>query len=213
MPTINGRNCKVEVALTFATAVAPTAVTKAYPPVATLSAHGLTAGAAGYWSVAAGMVEMHEQAVLIHNPLTNTFDLPGLDSTDYSTYTAGSLVMAASWGVLAESAGYAVGGGAADQLDDTRLLDVKKRNVNGLLAAQDVTIDIRNQEISGSAMAYVERQALRGLSCLFKVSRAGQVLRVFYGVPSLPGEAVQAGGLASGQFVVNCPAFAIKPNV
>lgn len=213
MPTITGRNCKVEVALTFASPVSPTAITKAYPPVVTLNAHSLSAGAAGYWTVTAGMVEMHEQAVLVHNPLTNTFDLPGLDATDYSTYTAGTLTMAATWGTLSESAGYNVGGGAADQLDDTRLIDVKKRNIAGMLASQDVTIDIRNQEVSGTAMSFVERQALRGLGCLFKISRAGQVLRVFYGVPSLPGESVQAGQLASGQFVVNCPAFAIKPNV
>ncbi len=139
--------------------------------------------------------------------------MPGLDTTDYSTYTAGSVIMGATWGVLSESAAYAVGGGAANPLDDTRLLDVKQRNVTGLLAPQDVTIDIKNQVTSGAAMAYVERQAQRGVACLFKISQAGKLLRVFYGVPSLPGESVSSGQLATGQFAVTCEAFVPKPNI
>src|SRR5687767_10557781 len=100
MPTIVGRNCKIEVALTFAAAVNPTAVTKASPPVATLNAHGLVSGAAGFWTVSGGMVELDQQAFIVDNEAANTFELPGLDSSDYSTYTAGSVTMAASWGTI-----------------------------------------------------------------------------------------------------------------
>jgi hypothetical protein len=213
MTSIVGRNVKVEVALTFAASIAPTAVTKAYPPVATLTSHSLVDGDAGYWVVTAGMVELDAQGFLVDNKATNTWEMPGLDSTDYSTYTAGTAYAAATWGTISESTSYNIGGGAAEQLDDTRLLSIKTSNIAGNLAAQDVSIDIKAAEISGAAMQFVERQALRGLKCLFKVSKGSQVLRVFYGTPSLPGESVSAGAIGTGQFSVTVPAFAIKPNV
>jgi len=215
MPTIKGRNVKVEVALTFDTPIAPTAITKAFPPVATLTAHGLADGEAGFFAITDGMVELEGQAILVDNATATTFELPGLDSTDYSTYVAAgsTLSTAATWGTLAESTAYAVGGGASTQLDDTRLIDAKNRNEAGNLASQDVTIDIKPQETSGAAMAFIERQAQRARACLFKISKGGKVLRVFYGVPSLPGESVSAGQLATGQLSVTVPAWVIKPNV
>lgn len=213
MTTIVGRNCKVEVALTFDAAIAATACTKAKPPVATFTSHGLTDGEAGYWAVTAGMIELDQQGQLVDNVTANTWELPGLDSTDYSTYSAGNFYAAATWGTISEATSYAVGGGASDQLDDTRLTDSKRRNVAGLLASQDVTIGVNQGEISGAAMAYVETQAQRGLPCLFKVSKGSQVLRVFYGTPSIPGESVGVGALGTGEFSVTVPAFAVKPNV
>lgn len=213
MATITGRNVKVEVALTFAAGVSPTAVTKAYPPVATLNAHGIADGTVGYWTITAGMVELNDQAVVTDNAATNTFELPGLDSTNYSTYTAGTFTAAATWGTISEAASYNVGGGAAEQLDDTRLMDVKTRNVAGNLGAQDVSISVKAQDISGAAMKFIERQAMNGSPCLFKITKAGQVLRAFWGTPSLPGESVSAGAIATGEFNVVVPAFTLKPNV
>lgn len=213
MTTIVGRNVKVEVALTFDAAISPTAVTKAAVGVATLTAHGLSDGAAGYWSVTAGMIELDSQAVLIDNGTANDFEMPGFPTTDYSTYTTGNLVMASTWGTLGEAASYAVGGGAATQLDDTRLNDIKQRNVAGSLAPQDLTIDVKSQEIDGTAMRYVIAQAQRGLNCLFRISKGTQVLRVAYGAPSVPGESTPAGQLGAGQFNVICPAWVAKPNV
>jgi hypothetical protein len=213
MPTIVGRNCKIEVALTFAAAVSPTNVTKASPPVATLNAHGLVSNAVGFWTVSGGMVDLDQQAFVVDNEAANTFEMPGLDATDYSTYTAGTITMAASWGTIAEAAGYSVGGGQPGQLDDSRLNGAKQANVAGYLAAQDMTFDVRNQEIDGAAMAFVELKAKRGLPVLIKISKGAQILRVAYGVPSIPGESVSAGQLATGQFGLIVPAWVVKPNV
>lgn len=215
MPTISGRNVKVEVALTFDTAIdlAANAVSKAYPPVVTKATHGLTDGEVGFFTVSDGMVELAEQAALVDNAATGTFEIPGLDSTDYSTFTTGTFTAAATWGTLAESTAYAIGGGAAQQLDDTRLIDAKNRSEAGNLASQDVTIDVKPQEVSGAAMAFIERQAQRGRRCLFKISKNGRVLRVFYGTPSMPGESVSTGQLATGQMSVTVPAWAVKPSV
>lgn len=215
MPTIKGRNVKVEVALTFDAAISlsSAAVSKAYPPVVSAAAHGLIDGECGFFTVPDGMVELDSQGAMVDNSATDTFELPGLDTTDYSTFTSGSFTAAATWGTVAESTAYAVGGGAANPLDDTRLIDSKTRNEAGNLASQDVTIDLKPQEVSGAAMAFLERQAQRGLPCLIKISKQGRVLRIFYGTPSLPGESVGAGQLATGQMSVTVPAWVLKPNV
>lgn len=216
MTTIVGRNCKVEVALTFGSAVTgATAITKAAPGVVTDAAHGLNNGDVGFWTITAGMVELDEQAFIVANKATDTFEMPGFETTNYSTFASASssYTIAATWGTISEAAGYSVGGGAANQLDDTRLTDTKTRNIAGLLAPQDVTIDVRSGEIDGAAMLFVGKQARAAAPCLFKISKGSQVLRVFYGVPSLPGEGVQAGALASGQFSVTVPGWVVKPNV
>lgn len=213
MTTIVGRDCKIEVALTFDAAINPTAVTKANPGVATLTGHAVETGDIGYWSVTAGMVELDGQAVYCTETDTNTFTMNGLVTTNYSTYSAGSLVLAASWGTISEAAAWSVGGGAPNPLDDTRLTDIKTRNVAGLLAAQDLNIDVRSPVTSGAALAFIEAAAQTGSSVLIKISKGGTVLRVAYGVPSLPGEQVSAGGLGAGSFGLICPGWVLKPNV
>lgn len=213
MGTIVGRNVKVEVALTVAASIAPTACTKANPGVATLTSHGLADNDVGYWTITAGMVEMDGQAAHVIATSANTFTMNGLDTTNYSTYTAGTFIKASTWGTVSEAASYAIGGGAANALDDTRLMDVKTRNIAGLLSPQDLTIDVRNAETQGSAMAFIEAAARNSTSVLIRISKGTTVLRVYYGVPSVPGESVQSGGLASGQFNILGAGWAVKPNL
>lgn len=215
MPTINGRNVKIEVALTFASAISPTAVTKASSGVATLTGHSVATGDVGFWSASAGMVELDGQAVYLTNTSSTTFTMNGLDTTAYSTFTTGpTLTIAATWGLLDESGGYAVGGGAGDQLDDSRLHLNKRRNIAGLNAAEDLSITIRTPEIEGTALAFLTRAARNGTNVLVKISKtSGQVLRVAYGVPSVYGEQVDVGALGSGSFTITCPANVLKPNV
>lgn len=216
MGTIVARNLKLEVALTFGTPVTgATGITLADPPVVTDAAHGLTDGQCGFWTISGGMVELNDQAFMVDQLTADTFAMPGFETTNYSAFVAAdsSYTMASTWGTLAESAGYTVGGGAAAELDDTRTLDVKTRTISGNLAAQTVSIDVRNQEIDGVAMAFISKKARATLPVLMRFTKGGQTLRVFYGVPSLPGEAAAAGALASGQFSVLCPGWVVKPNV
>jgi hypothetical protein len=213
MTTIAGRNCKIEIALTLDAAISPTAVTKATSGVATLTAHTVDTGDVGFWTVTAGMVELDGQAVYCTDTDANTFTLNGLDTTLYSTYTAGTLITAATWGLLDEAGGYAVGGGAAAQLDDSRLHLSKVRNIAGLNASEDLTINIKTPEIEGAALAFLTRAARNGTSVLLKITKGTQILRVAYGVPSTYGEQVDVGGLGTGSFNIICPAYVLKPNV
>lgn len=213
MTTIVGRNCKIEVALTFAAAAAFTAITKADPGVATKAAHGLSNGAVGYWSVAAGMVELDNQAIMVNNQTANTIELAGLDTSLYSTFTAGDFYAAATWGLLDEVGGYGVGGGAADQLNDDRLHLSVHKNIAGLNAAQDITVNIKAPEVESAALAFVQKAARNGTNVLVKITKGTRIIRVAYGVPSLYGESADVGALATGSFNLICPAYVLKPNV
>jgi hypothetical protein len=210
MTTAKGLAVKVEVALTFATAKTVSAVTLASPGVATSAAHGLANGAVGYWTVTAGMTQLDQQASRVYNQSTNSFDLQGLDTTNYTAFTAGTFTPAATWGLLDESVSYEIGGGAANQLDDTRLVDVKQRNINGLLGAQNVTLGVKNQTYNSAVMDKVETAARNQSNMLFRVTLHDGSTRVFYGQPSLPGESVQSGALASGSLAVTVPGWVLK---
>lgn len=212
MGTIVGRGITVQYASAFSSALSPTAVTKANPAVATLTSHGMADGAVGYWTVTAGMVELHNQAAHIIATTPGSFTMNGLVTTNYSTYTSGTFTPASTWATIAEAASYNVGGGASATLDDTRLIHTRTVNIAGLLAPQDLTIDVRNADVSGAAMSAVEAAAQLSTPLLFRIMQSGRTLRVYYGVPSLPGESVQAGALATGQFNVLGDGWCVKPN-
>jgi len=212
MGTIVGRGITVQYASTLASAISPTAVTKANPGVATLTAHGLTDGAVGYWTVTAGMVELNNQAAHVIATSSSTFTMNGLNTSGYSTYSAGTFTAATAWSTIAEAASYAVGGGAANSLDDTRLYHTRTSNIAGLLAPQDLTIDVRNADVQGAAMSAIEAAAQTSTALLFRVMQGSKTLRVYYGIPSMPGESVQAGALASGQFNILGDGWCVKPN-
>ena len=87
-----GTNMSVAVESTITTAYTNiSAITKADPgEVTTGAAHGLSTGDVLKFAVSAGMVELDGQVVRITTTATDTFELESLDTTDYSTFTAGS---------------------------------------------------------------------------------------------------------------------------
>jgi hypothetical protein len=216
MGTIVGRNLKLEVALTYradSPDFIPSGITKDYPPVVTKSGHGAITGDIGFWTMPGGMVELDEQAAYVRRLTDNTFEMPGLESTDFSTYTTGLFTVGETWGVISEASQLTVGGGAAAEIDDGRLLDIKDRTISGNLAAQNVTVSIRPQEQAGEAMQFVKRQAKKTAKLLFKASKNGVVLLCWYGAPSLPGLSVANGAGATGDFSIQVPQFVVEPNI
>lgn len=212
--TIKGRNVRIEVALTFASAAAISSLTAANPGVATKNAHGIADGTVGYFSITEGMIELHQQAVMTDNAATNTFELAGLDTTDYTAFTSGDFIAGDTWGLIEESKSFASGGGTRDQLQDNRLHLGRNVNLPGLAAAEDLTISVAPPEVESAALQFVMRNARRGLPCLFRIkTTSGRVLRVAYGTPSLYNESLDVGGLATGGFQVTLANYFLKPNV
>ncbi len=212
MGTIVGRNVKLEVALTYSAAKTVTAVTLANPGVATSSTHGMANGTVGYWTATGGgMPQIEGQATRVYNQATNTFELQSLDTTTFSAWASGTFTPVATWGTLSEMVGYNYGGGAAEQLDDTKSLDVVEQVLFGPMPADTVQVDLLAQSFSGTTMAFIESAAINQAYCVFRVTigQDGSV-RVFRGMPSRPGESMQRKQLATGSFQIAVKGMVLK---
>ena len=194
-----GRNVKIEVAATYGAGKVVSAITKADPGVASSTAHGLLALSVGYLDSVEGMVQLDGQAVRVKTPLTDSFQLEGLDTTNFPTFTDSALfVPVLTWQTLANSTSYNIGGGEGEKQDATTLLDIIKKEENGLLAAQSVSMNVRSEQQFSAAMRLVEKAALAQTKMIVRITLDSGAQRLFYGTPSLPGEDVQLGQLGTG---------------
>ena len=198
-----GRNVRVEVSKTETAAKTVTAVTQANPGVATSTAHTLTDGSVGYFNAVTGMAQLEGQAVRLNSPDANTFQLEGINTTHYPAYTAGTLIPITVWSTLSRAASYQIGGGGADKIDLTVLLDVIKQEANGLLAAQTVSFELKLETLDDEALGLVRAAALSQAYLVFRITLSDGAQRIFRGQPSLPGENVGQGALGTGSLDVS----------
>lgn len=210
MANVKGRGIKVEIAATYSTGKTVTAVTQANPGVATSSAHGMANDTVGYWSSVSGMVQLEDQATRVKNSVTNNFDLQGLNTTNYSAFTAGTFTPVATWATLGEATSYDIGGGSSDKLDVTTLLDVVKKEEAGLLPVQNVTMNIIAQDTPSAAMALIEAAVQAQSKVTVRITLPTGAVRVFRGEPSLPGESVSQGAVGTGSLDFAVKGFALK---
>lgn len=210
MATQKGRNVRVEIAATFSAAKSVSAITKASIAQVTSTAHALAEGAIGYFSGVTGMDEIEGQAASVDTTLTNTFDAEGINSTNFGAFSGTcSFTPVATWLTLSNSTSYTIGGGEADSIDETTLLDTIKKSSSGQLAAQTVSIDgFSNPTLA--AMLQIESAAQAGDYVVFRISFPNGERRVFRGQPSLPGESVSVSAMATGSFSVNVKGRVLK---
>lgn len=142
-------NAPVQLENTRSAALAVTAVTLANPGVATSTAHGLSNGDVVVFSVSAGMVELNEQAVRIANVATDTFELEGLDTTNFTAWTAGDAFNITAWHTLCNSTGVDLPNNPPNRVPTTTLCDTKETTSIGLAGEVSGTIPI--QDAPGNA--------------------------------------------------------------
>ena len=197
-----GRNVRVEISKTETTAKTVTAVSLANPGVASCTAHALADGSVGYFNAVSGMSQLEGQAARVDTVLTDSFALQGINTTAYPAYTAGTFVPVTAWSTLSRAASYQIGGGDADKIDTTVLLDVIKQEANGLLAAQTVSLELKLETTDDEALGLVRAAAISQAYVVFRITLSDGVQRIFRGQPSLPGENVGQGALGTGNFSV-----------
>ena len=211
MTTLIGRSVTVEVGDDSGPSKTITAVTKANPGVATSVAHGLADGKVGYFSGVAGMVQLEGQIVRVNAPSADTFELEGLNTSAYPTFTGScTYKTVGTWQTLTEAKGYSIGGGEFDKLDSTRLIDVIKQEEAGYLSSQTATINLVSQTTPSLALAQIKAAAVAGAYLSFRVTLADGAVRVWRGQPSLPNEDVQGGQVGSGSISVTVKGVVIE---
>ena len=141
---------------------------------------------------------------------TNSFELQGLNTATSSAFTAGTFTPATAFGTLSEAIGYSIGGGQPDTLDDTKLLDVVKQEVLGLLPSDTVQIDLLSQTFNSTVMQTIEDASIAGTYITWRLTLQDGSVRVFRGTPSRPGESLQRSQLATGSFQIKVKGFALR---
>lgn len=210
MANVKGRNVRVEIAATFDSDITVSAVTTASPGVATATAHGLANGDVGYFYDVGGMAQLEKQACRVAGQTANTFELQGLNTTNYNAFTSGKFKPVATWAALAESTSYSIGGGAADKLDVTTLLDIVRKEEQGLLPTQTVTMNVIAQDTPSAAMQLLESAVQTQGIVVVRITLGNGAVRVFTGEPSTPGEDVQVGAVGTGSLDFSAKGFVLK---
>ena len=124
-----------------------------------------------------------------------------VDTTNFTTFTAGTFTPVATWVTLSPATGYDLAGGDADEIDVTTLLDNIHKVDFGLLGAETVNFN-QLSDTQAVAALQIEAAARAGTDVTFRITLPNGERRVFRGVPSLPGESLALSQAANSSFKV-----------
>lgn len=175
---IIGSNITVSVEKTLSNAVTVTGVTKASEGVVTAPAHTFAHGDVVKFTVSAGMVELDGQACRIKDVTTNGFTLEGLDTTDYSDWSAGTVKNVTAWSTLSNAQTVSMPNPAPAKIDITTLIDKQKQYAYGLPDAPDGSFNgLFNPTLE--AVTLIKAATKSNTALAFRVAFAGGEFAIF----------------------------------
>jgi hypothetical protein len=132
----------VAVAMQSALAAADTisAITKANPGVATATAHGFSNGDYVYLTIN-GMHQLNERVVRVANVAANTFELEGVDTTLFDTFTSGTAEAITFGTSITTATTVSNDGGGFDFIDTTTIHVNARTQTPGLSNAITYSMD------------------------------------------------------------------------
>ena len=134
------KNVAVSMQSAIAAAKTISGITKASPPVVTSDAHGYANGDIVFLEVL-GMYQLNEKVARVANIATDTFELEGLDSTEFDTFSSGT-AQEVTLGTSVTSATTINGsGGEFDFVDTTTIHANAKSQIPGLPSAISYSMD------------------------------------------------------------------------
>lgn len=136
---IRGINTRVEIQASLDAAKTITGITKANPGVVTSTSHGYANGDVVVLAVS-GMNELDGVAVRVANVAANTFELEGIDTTTFGTFTAGTAREVVTWDTFASLQSIDLPNQQAQQIDITTIHDTQRQETLGLAGAVSGTM-------------------------------------------------------------------------
>lgn len=179
-----------------------TAITKANPGVASSTSHGYSNGDIVFLEIL-GMRQINQRAVRVVGVAADTFQLEGVDTTLFDTFTSGTAGKVTMGTTITSATNVTADGGEFDFIDTTTIHDNAKSEIPGLPSAIKFSMDhIWDPTDAGSiAMkAASDVQAKRVFQ--FQFGSGGKVILFggYVGMTGLPGG--QAQGLVTTKAVV-----------
>lgn len=138
---INAQGTKIRISTTEAAGINITGISKANPCVVT-AANTFAAGDIVYISGIVGMTELNGRAFVVATPAAGNFQLKGIDSTNFGTWTSGGTVKKQTMTDIGSIKGFDGFDGQASEIDVTDLDSVAKEYLIGLQDFGNVSLDI-----------------------------------------------------------------------
>lgn len=206
MAVLIGKNTTVEVEAALGNAVTVTAIRKANWTASpsgeqvTAAAHGFSNGDVVFF-VVEGMTQLDGQVGRVANKTTNGFDIENLDTTDYATFTSGTVTKVSSFYTLGVARSVQAGNVGANRLDATTLIDTEKQYVLGLSDTPEITIDMLSDPLDSAVLA-IAAAAESGDNIVFRLTMSDSSKRLFRGLVTTPSESISVNELVTGQISV-----------
>lgn len=131
----------VAVQSALAAAKTITAITKASPAVATSTAHGYANGEEIVLDIL-GMHQLDDRVIRVANQAANTFELEGVDSTLYDTFTSGTAQLITFGTSINIIRGLTASGGEPEFIDTTTIHDTVRTQIPGALAPGSFALEM-----------------------------------------------------------------------
>lgn len=186
-------NIAVAMQSALAAAKTITAITKANPGVATSTAHGYTNGTYVKLTVQ-GMYQLDARVVRVANVTANTFELEGIDTTNFDTFSSGSAEAITFGTSITTATSVNSSGGDFDFIDTTTIHSNVKTQIPG--AANPATFTFENiWDVSDAGLVAMKNasdsQAQRAFR--FTFGTGGQIMTFngYVGATLLPGGSAQ----------------------
>ncbi len=133
-------NVAVAMQSALGTATSITGITKANPGVVTSTAHGLANGTYVLLSVQ-GMYQLDNKVVRVANQTANTFELEGIDTTNFETFSSGNAYAITFGTTITSATTMNASGGDFDFIDTTTIHTNVKSQIPGLANPLTYTFD------------------------------------------------------------------------
>lgn len=177
-------------------------ITKANPGVVSSTAHGLSNGDIVFLEIN-GMHQLNDKVVRVANKTTDTFELEGVDTTLFETFSSGTAQKLTFGTSITTATTINASGGDFDFIDSTTIHDSTKKQIPGLPSAITYQFDnIWDASDTGllAMKAASDTQAKRAFK--FQFGSGGKILYFagYVGCAMLPGG--QAQGLVTTSAVI-----------
>lgn len=162
------------------TAKTITGISKANPAVVTATVHGLATGDVVALAAIVGMVELNGTEAPIKVLTANTFELVGVNSTDYTAWTSGGTATPFTFVESEQHKSYNFDDPGAAEQDVTTMVSDEKEFDIGLPDPGTFTADMHFVETD---LAHIELETARsdGLPRWFKIKKRNGYFKIFYG--------------------------------
>lgn len=194
MPTARKwSNIQIAMQSALAGSLTITAITKASTGVATSTAHGLTNGSYVVLTVN-GMWQLNDRVVRVASVTANTFELEGVDTTSFDTFSSGSCQAVTFGTSITTATSVSSSGGGFDFIDTTTIHNNAKTQIPGLPAAATFSFD-NMWDVSDAGLLAMktasDSQAKRAFRFTFGQGGQIMVFNGYVGANLLPGGQAQ----------------------